>query len=657
MVTIAAAAASRRMLSVLLLLCLSGVAWAKTHRFEWTAAWGSQDVDGVGVRPVITCNGQWPWPDIRVDKGDQVEVYLTNGMNDSTTSLHFHGLFQRDSGQMDGPPMVTNCPLVPGDTILYNFTVADQVGTYWYHSHTAGQYEDGMRGLFIINDGENNKDYPYEYDEEVVLSIGDWYTETVTDLSKAFLNLYNPTGAEPIPRNLILNNTRNLTWDVKPDTTYLLRICNIGGFVSQYFWIEDHDMTVVQIDGVYTQPNTTNMLYVTVAQRYSVLIHTKNDTNQNFAIMQKFDETMLDVIPKELELNSTSFMMYNDSLPKPEQDVVDELDFLDDFYLTPLHKEEALGEPDHRITLDVVMDNLMDGKNYAFFNNITYTAPKVPTLMTVLSAGDQADDVTIYGSNTNTFVLKKDEIVELVLNNQDTGNHPFHLHGHVFQALIRDVEYDDALGLKPVSYDPDDHAPFPEYPMIRDTIYLRPQSNLVIRFKADNPGVWFFHCHIEWHLLQGLAIVLVEDPASIQASSSQAITANHLSVCANSSTLIKGNAAGNTDNFLDLTGEHVQLDSIPTGFTKKGIIAMTFSCFAGTLGLVTIAIYGLLDVKSLDNVAFNIMSGGAPTVSPDDKNTSAQELDEEFEAKQIDEMLEKSEAQKSKLLGKFKNIF
>lgn len=585
---------------LLILLSLFSRIYGKTHVFNWTATWGSADVDGLGARPVITCNGEFPWPDIRVDKGDRLEIYLTNGLNDSSTmtSLHFHGLHQVNTNQMDGPPMVTTCPISQGDTMLFNFTVDSNVGTYWYHSHTLGQYEDGFRGMFIINDGENNKNYPYDYDEEVVISLADWYSKTVDQLLPDFMSVYNPTGAEPIPRNLLINNTMNLTWSVKPDTTYLLRISNFGGFVSQYFWIEDHEMTVVQIDGEYVKPNTTERLYITVGQRYSVLIHTKNSTEQNYAIMQKFDDTMLDTIPSDLRLNCTSFMMYNDSLAKPDEHIVDSLDFLDDFYLVPMNETEILPDPDHQITLDVVMDNLIDGVNYAFFNNITYLQPKVPTLMTALSAGDNATDATVYGGNTNTFVLEKDEIVEIVVNNLDTGIHPFHLHGHVFQTIVRDRTYDSDAGEDPHAYDPDDHAPFPQYPMARDTIFLRPQSNFVIRFKANNPGVWIFHCHIEWHLLQGLAIVLVEDPLSIQASYSQQITQNHLEVCARSNVSTKGNAAGNIEDFYDLRGESVQPKFIPSGFTKKGVIAMTFSCLAGVLGITTIVVYGMMDLDS-----------------------------------------------------------
>lgn len=571
--------------------------YGATHTFHWTTGWGNRNVDGIKERPVITCNGEYPWPDVRVAKGDRIEVYLTNGFNNTNTSLHFHGMFQRGTNQMDGVPYLTQCPIGPGDTMLYNFTVDENVGTYWYHSHTDGQYEDGMRGLFVIEDGENNKNFPYEYDEDVMLSIGEWYDTTVDVLTRKFLNLNNPTGAEPIPQNLILNNTMNLTWEVQPDTTYLLRIVNVGGFVSQYFWIEDHEMEVVEVDGVYVEKNTTNMLYITVAQRYAVLVHTKNDTSKNFAIMQKFDDTMLDVIPKDLQLNATSYLVYDKSKPMPEQNYVDSIDdYLDDFYLVPMDKEELYPEADHVITIDVIMDNLINGVNYAFFNNITYTTPKVPTLLTVLSAGQDALNPFIYGTNTNTFVLKKGEVVDLIVNNQDTGKHPFHLHGHVFQTILRDREFDDAKGENPHSFNDSDHAAYPSIPMKRDTVYLNPQSNMVLRFKADNPGVWFFHCHIEWHLLQGLAVVMVEDPISIQNTASQHLTANGLQVCGNVKVPTQGNAAANDSDFFNLEGQNVQHKSIPTGFTKKGIIAMTFSCLAGVLGITMIAIYGFSEI-------------------------------------------------------------
>lgn len=63
----------------------------------------------------------------------------------------------------------------------------------------------------------------------------------------------------------------------------------------------------------------------------------------------------------------------------------------------------------------------------AFFNDITYVKPKVPSLYTALSSGELATNPAIYGSNTNPFILNHNEVIEIVLNNLDPGKHPFHL--------------------------------------------------------------------------------------------------------------------------------------------------------------------------------------------------------------------------------------
>lgn len=114
----------------------------------------------------------------------------------------------------------------------------------------------------------------------------------------------------------------------------------------------------------------------------------------------------------------------------------------------------------------------------AFFNDVTYTRPVVPTLYTALSTGLDASNASIYGVNTNAFVLKKGDVVEIVLNNDDPGKHPFHLHGHDFQVVARS---DENAGFYV------GNETFPKIPMRRDTFMVRPQGNFVIRFRADNP--------------------------------------------------------------------------------------------------------------------------------------------------------------------------
>lgn len=581
-----------RALSVFIFSILASIVAAETHTWYFNATWVTANPDGVKVRPVIGFNNSWPLPILRVKTGDTVNLYLTNGLGNANTTLHFHGLFQNGTSQMDGPEMVTQCPIAPNDMMLYNFTVPNQVGTYWYHSHTAGQYGDGMRALFLIEEKQKS-DYPFEFDEEIPLTIGDWYHETASQLKPSFMSRFNPTGAEPVPQNSLFNDTRNVTWSVEPNKTYYVRICNVGGFASQYLYMEDHEFEVVEVDGVYVKPNTTNMLYITVAQRYGVLIHTKNDTSKNYAFMNKFDDGMFDVVPDDLILNSTNTISYNSDLPKASEYIVDDLDFLDDFYLQPLNNETLMDDADHTITIDVAMDNLGNGVNYAFFNNITYTPPKVPILATVLSSGEYATNSYIYG-NTHSFVLQKNDVVDIVLNNHDTGRHPFHLHGHVFQLIARGEDVGEII-----NYDAG-NVTLPEHPMVRDTVYVNPQSYIVMRFKADNPGVWFFHCHIEWHLEQGLAIVLIEAPQEIQSEPSQQFTDSFKQVCKNVGVNITGNAAGNAVNFMDLTGGNVQQPPLPAGFTARGIVALVFSTIAGILGMVAISLYGMADIKDID---------------------------------------------------------
>jgi iron transport multicopper oxidase len=576
--------------SALLSPCL-----AETHTFHYKAEWVKANPDGLKEKNVVGFNGQWPLPEIHVNKGDRVELYLENGLKNQNTSLHFHGLFMNGTNYMDGPEMVTQCPIPPGETYLYNFTVGNQVGSYWYHSHTGAQYGDGLRGPFIIHDDNE----PFSYDEEKVITIAETYHGQYEEITREFKNRYNPTGAEPIPQNLLLNESQNTTIHFEAGKSYLLRFINIGLFVSQYIYIEDHEMTIVEVDGEYVEPLTVEYLYIAVAQRYAVIVKSKRNPEKNYALMQKFDNTMLDTIPQDLKLAAMSYVVYDDEKPLPLPYGLKSDELFNEFDLRPLQNIELFDEPDYRITLDVIMDNLGDGINYAFFNNITYVAPKVPTLLSVLDAGENALRSEIYGSNTHSYVLQPNEVVEIVVNNKDTGRHPFHLHGHTFQIVQKSPAFDDDA---PTSYDPENPEPFPKYPLIRDTAILEPNGYLVLRFKTINPGVWFFHCHVDWHLEQGLALTLIEDPLSVQK---QTPPADFYRICEKSGVPTKGNAAANADDWLDLTGENVQPSPLPKGFTPKGYIAFFISAFIGIYGLWSIVQYGLEDSVQDDKQVFD----------------------------------------------------
>lgn len=162
-----------------------------------------------------------------------------------------------------------------------------QPGTYWYHSHNKGQYPDGLRGPLIINDPASP--FADAYKEELVLSVSDWYHDPMTSLISGFMDKSNPTGAEPVPKAALWNETQGLKISVKPGQTYLFRVVNIGAFAGQYVWMEGHKMQIVEVDGVYTQQAEADMVYLSAAQRCSFLVTMKNDTTTNFPVVASMD--------------------------------------------------------------------------------------------------------------------------------------------------------------------------------------------------------------------------------------------------------------------------------------------------------------------------------------------------------------------------------
>ena len=296
-------------------------------------------------------------------------------------------------------------------------------------------------------------------------------------------------------------------------------------------------------------------------------------------------QTLFDKIPKDLNPNVTGWLVYDTTKPLPKPTPLPTFSPFDDFKLVPTDREPLMSQVDYSFNLDVKMDNLANGVNYAFFNNHTYTRPLVPTLYTALTSGSLATNPTIYGSNTNAFILKKNDVVEIILNNNDKGRHPFHLHGHTFQAVARSEQGAGEFV---------DNETFPAVPMKRDTFMAPPNGNIVLRFRANNPGVWLFHCHIEWHVASGLVATMIEAPLDLQSTIT--LPSDHLQACKSQNVPIAGNAAGNSKNLLDLTGEDVPPPPLPAGFTARGTVAFVFSVISALVGMGVIAWYGSLEI-------------------------------------------------------------
>lgn len=94
--------------------------------------------------PAWTYNGELPGPAITATEGDLIEVILRNTDIDDGVTVHWHG-YDVACGE-DGAPGVTQNAVAPGEEFVYRFR-ADQVGTYWYHTHQAS-HRGVRRGLY-----------------------------------------------------------------------------------------------------------------------------------------------------------------------------------------------------------------------------------------------------------------------------------------------------------------------------------------------------------------------------------------------------------------------------------------------------------------------------------------------------------------------------
>ncbi|KAK4448756.1 Cupredoxin [Podospora aff. communis PSN243] len=507
---------------------------------EWIAAKNPLAPSPRGApRPVIGINGAWPIPTVEATVGDIVEITINNKLGNETTGIHWHGLHQIGTSHMDGAAGVTQCPVPPGHSFTYKFWL-DQSGTYWYHSHVGAQYPDGLRGAFIVKDKVDP--YAGQYDEEYLLTVSDWYNQQVPALLVNTIFNASVQMRPPIPDGGLINDGQGAKYKIEAGKKYKFRLINLSAFTGVFLKFDNHDFTIIEIDGVNVKKTEAKLLYLTAAQRYSVIIEAKEDATKNFGISAVFDlnpNFREPLVPNMV--NATGALTYDAALPAaPAPIFYNYDDLIDDTIIKPI-KHIDLGEPDIQYTLNFDMGLVIDGVPRATVNGKPFVGQKVPTLYTALTTGKDAENPEVYGQ-INPFVVKKGQVVELILNNKHFAHHPFHFHGHHFQVCQRAAQRAGDAGEIDCSGEL----------MERDTIDIEGASHAVIRFKADNPGIWLFHCHIEWHVPVGLSATIIEDPLALQSGPDKiTIPEDHLAACKANCMPTKGNAGGNTVNHLD----------------------------------------------------------------------------------------------------------
>ncbi|KIX04681.1 uncharacterized protein Z518_05551 [Rhinocladiella mackenziei CBS 650.93] len=553
--------------------------------YDFNITWVAVNPDGAFTRPTIGVNGQWPPPQIHANLGDTITVNVLNLLGNQSTSLHFHGLFMNGSTHMDGPAQVSQCAIAPGSSFTYRFR-AEQVGTYWYHSHTQSQYPDGLRAPLIIHDPDNP--YAEQFDQELVLTVSDWYHQQMADLIPQYMKSGHMMSHEPVPDASLLNDTHDLQVGVVPGKTYLVRMVNMAAFAGQYFWIEGHTMTIVEIDGVYTRATEAEMIYLASGQRCSFLLTTKSQSSHNYPFVASMDQSLF-MMAGHVNSDVTGWLVYDSAHPLPRPKKIDQFNPTDDMTIVPYDEMQLLPKADKSISLNLEMRH-SQGATYYMFNDISYRSPEIPSLYTALTSGNSATDPAVYGISTNPFVLERNDVVELVLYNRHMLRHPFHLHGHHFQAIYRSEEYGGRYEDSGVT-----EANLPQKPIRRDTLVLPPGGSMVIRFRADNPGVWLFHCHMEWHVHTGLVATMIEAPIELQQQRrSQPLPADHIGACVATGTPATENDPGQVDDLLDVQNENDPTQGKPEGVSiSDAVVSLAAGSVLVMTGLVFLVWFGV----------------------------------------------------------------
>ncbi|KAJ1263223.1 hypothetical protein BS78_09G167400 [Paspalum vaginatum] len=507
-----------------------------------------------GTKSIVTVNGQFPGPTLFAREGDRVEVAVVN-RSPYNVSLHWHGVRQLLSAWADGPSYVTQCPIQPGRSYVYRYRIVGQRGTLWWHAHVSWLRATLYGPIVILPPA--GVPYPFPApDEEVPVVFGEWWrNDTEAVIAQALRTGGGPNVSDAYTINGLTGPLYNscsaaaaakddtFTLRVKPGKTYMLRLINAALNDELFFSVANHTLTVVDVDALYVKPFTVDTIVIAPGQTSNVLLATKPAYPGAAYYMEArpytntqgtFDNTTVAGVleyedpasggkinlpvfaPTLPQINDTSFVanytaklrsLASAEYPAAVPQAIDRR-----FFFT-------VGLGTHPCSVNGTCQGPNGSRFAASINNVSFVLPTTALLQAhfsgrsngVYSPGFPAFPLAPFNytgvppNNTNVMngtkvvVLPFGTAVELVL--QDTGilgaeSHPLHLHGFNFYVVGQ------GFG----NFDPaNDPAKFNVVdPVERNTVGVPAGGWVAIRFRADNPGVWFMHCHLEVHMSWGL---------------------------------------------------------------------------------------------------------------------------------------------------------
>ncbi|THH00646.1 hypothetical protein EW026_g1909 [Hermanssonia centrifuga] len=468
---------------------------------------GEVSPDGFS-REAVLAGGTFPGPVITGKKGANFQINVVDKLENETmlksTSVHWHGIAQHHSNWADGTASVTQCPIASGDSFLYEFNVPDQAGTFWYHSHLSLQYCDGLRGAFIVYDPEDPHAYMYDVDnEDTIITLADWYhapVETIPVPPTVDSTLINGLGrypSGPASELAVIN--------VQAGKRYRFRLIAMVCDPWYTFSIDAHNMTIIEVDGINSQPLLIDSMNIYAGQRYSFVLEA-NQPVGNYWI--RAEPSVPNLSGFAGGINSAILRYHGAPNTEPTSQQNPSVMPLNEVNLHPLDNLPAPGLPftggvDYPLNLNMGFNGTPGEGGFFVINNATFNPPTVPVLLQILSGAKTAQELLPAGS---VYGIPLNAVIELTIppGTALDGPHPFHLHGSTF-SVVR------SAGSDVHNY---------KNPIRRDTVSIGTAStdNVTIRWETNTPGPWFLHCHIDFHLKAGMAIVFAEDVPQVAAA-------------------------------------------------------------------------------------------------------------------------------------------
>jgi FtsP/CotA-like multicopper oxidase with cupredoxin domain len=414
--------------------------------------------------------GTVPGPELRVRQGERLRVLVENRLPQDTT-VHWHGV--RLPNAMDGVPHLTQDPIAPGKTFLYEFDCPD-AGTFWYHPHARSfeQVERGLSGALIVEERT-----PVAADRDVVWVLDDWRLTPEAGISEDFASMMDATHAGRLGNTVTINGRVPERFAVRAGERIRLRLINAAN--ARIFGLEfgGHQPMVVALDGqpVDPHPAPDGRVVLGPAQRVDLMLDCSGRPGETFTVTDRFYarqqyrliDLAYDAGPplRESPLDAPVRLPANPvAVPDLQNATRHTIEFGGGMMDPKMARQMMGGDRDRMGMMGGAMERMRRGSVWS----INGVFP---------SAGEHV--------HVPLLTLQRDRSIIFEMLNDTAWWHPMHLHGHVFRVLSRSGRA----------------APRGEW---LDTVLMEPGERVEIGFVADNPGDWMFHCHILEHQQAGM---------------------------------------------------------------------------------------------------------------------------------------------------------